>query len=65
MITRAREDGPSSLRKRIPYFRDYAIVFRDYIHKHNKLTPKSEAYYEDGVDLLLKDGDRFETGRSN
>lgn len=54
LINRAKEDGPSSLRKRIPYFRDYVPVFRKYISKHNKLSPKTKAYYEDGVELLLK-----------
>ena len=54
LITRAREDGPSSLRKRIPYFRDYVPVFRNYIRNHNKLAPKTKVYYEDGIGLLLK-----------
>jgi integrase len=53
LISRA-EEGPRSLRKRIPYFRDYVPVFRNYVASHNKLAPKSKAYYEDGVDLLLK-----------
>src|ERR1700722_12366442 len=54
LSTRAREDGPPSLPKRIPYFRDYVVVFINYIYKHNGLAPKSKAYYEDGIDLLLK-----------
>jgi hypothetical protein len=54
LINRAKEEGPSSLQKRVPYFRDYVPVFKKYITNHNKLAPKTKAYYEDGVVLLLK-----------
>jgi integrase len=54
LITRAREEGPTSLRKRVPYFRDYVPVFRNYVTKHNKLAASTKAYYEDGIRLLLK-----------
>ncbi|HTF69811.1 MAG TPA: tyrosine-type recombinase/integrase, partial [Edaphobacter sp.] len=51
--TRISERGPSALPKRAPQFREFVPAFRGFIKHHTGLSPKSKAYYEDGIGLLL------------
>jgi integrase len=48
------EVGPSILPKKAPVLREFSPRFRTFIEQHNRLAPKSKAYYEDGIDLLLR-----------
>jgi integrase len=50
------EEGPSILPKKAPVLREFIPRFRTFIEQHNRLAPKSKAYYEDGIDLLRKTG---------
>jgi integrase len=54
LLAQFREEGPIALRKRIPTLREFEKLFRKYVQDHNKLAPKSKAYYFDGMRLLLE-----------
>jgi integrase len=51
--TRISERGPSARPKKAPQFREFVPAFRSFIKHHTGLSPKSKAYYEDGIGLLL------------
>jgi integrase len=51
--TRISERGPSARPKKAPQFREFVPAFRGFIKHHTGLSPKSKAYYEDGIGLLL------------
>jgi hypothetical protein len=51
--TRIVERGPPARSEKAPQFREFVPAFRGFIKHYTGLSPKSKAYYEDGIGPLL------------